>query len=119
MSSAHRGRRREWQVRDIFEAAGYTVIRAAASKGPCDLVALKREAWDVRVVAISVKSGNAWPGPAERKRMGKEIPDGCHRLIVRWPLRGRPSIREVNSKGVMEVPIAGWLPSAFAEVEPA
>lgn len=52
-----RGRRAEWRLRDQLEAGGWTVIRAAGSKGPYDLVAFPRVNFnDDRVVAIQVKT---------------------------------------------------------------
>lgn len=36
------GRRFEWRVRRHFEKEGYFVVRAAGSKGPVDLVAVRK-----------------------------------------------------------------------------
>lgn len=51
MSKTRQGTEKEREVRHIYEAAGYDVIRAAASKGGADLVASNRD----RVVFIQVK----------------------------------------------------------------
>jgi Holliday junction resolvase len=39
-----RGRRFEWKRKKAWEKRGYTVIRAAGSKGPWDLVAVREHA---------------------------------------------------------------------------
>lgn len=62
MSKYSVGRAYEWEVRKMFEAEGYEVIRAAGSKGPFDLVARKRtahrkrEVWFVCYLQCKVKS---------------------------------------------------------------
>lgn len=54
MSNYRKGRVREYRAKQILEAAGFTVCRAAGSKGVCDLIA-----WDqLSVRFVSVKSGN-------------------------------------------------------------
>ena len=55
------GRSLEYKVRDLFQAAGYFVVRAAQSKGLVDLVALSK----ARTVLIQCKrsgkiSGEEW-----------------------------------------------------------
>ena len=43
MSKSYRkGRAFEWRVRDYLRGKGYLVVRSAASKGPFDLVALRK-----------------------------------------------------------------------------
>jgi len=52
VNAAHKGRRAEHRARVLLEGAGFTVCRAAGSKGPVDLVA-----WDaVALRFVSVKS---------------------------------------------------------------
>lgn len=51
MSTASVGRTYEWKCRKLYEAAGYDVIRAAASKGGADLIAT----CDYRILLIQVK----------------------------------------------------------------
>ncbi len=41
VNTAMKGKRYEHEVKAIFEEAGYTVTRAAASKGPFDLICTK------------------------------------------------------------------------------
>lgn len=61
MSNYAAGRRVEWAVRDDLARNGYTVFRAAGSKGPADLIALK----DGEVLFVNVKR-DTLPSPAER-----------------------------------------------------
>lgn len=63
-NTAHQGRRVEWKVRDYLIANGYDVVRAAASKGPADLVCFKPG----QVLVVSVKRSSA-PPPAERAEL--------------------------------------------------
>ena len=63
MSTAAKGRRAEHRARDLLEAAGYTVTRAAGSKGCADLVA-----WNtVHLRLVNVKSGTQYCGALERE----------------------------------------------------
>ena len=41
LNKAQKGRRYEIEVKQLFEQAGYKVTRAAASKGPFDLICTK------------------------------------------------------------------------------
>lgn len=43
MNTAHKGRRAEYKSIKLLEASGYVCIRAAASKGVFDLVAVKSD----------------------------------------------------------------------------
>lgn len=63
MANYAKGRRREYRAQQILELAGYQTIRAASSKGPVDVVALKRGS----VRLISVKSGQAYASHVERE----------------------------------------------------
>ena len=62
MNPARKGRRAEHRARHALEAAGYTVLRAAGSKGVADLVAWNGD--HVRIV--SVKSGGRYVSTRER-----------------------------------------------------
>lgn len=65
MNAAHKGRRAEHRARRILEAAGFSVCRAAGSKGPADLVA-----WDATSVRfISVKAGTKYASAIEREQL--------------------------------------------------
>lgn len=74
MSKA-KGSRRERQARDLLKEQGYAVVRAGGSLGMFDLVAtptgpdcLRDTTGQFLVRYVQVKS-NAWPPPAERRRM--------------------------------------------------
>jgi Holliday junction resolvase-like predicted endonuclease len=62
----------ERRLKQQLEAEGYLVVRAAASKGPVDLVAIDGR----RVMLIQVKRGRP-AGPAERQ--------GLQELAARVP----------------------------------
>jgi Holliday junction resolvase len=82
-----RGTRRERQVRELLEADGWIVVRAAGSLGPVDLAALKRGA-PPRLV--QVKSDQRTPyknfGPADRARL-VELAEraGAEPWLYWWP----------------------------------
>ncbi len=89
MNTAAKGRRAEWRVREILEQAGYEVVRAAASKGPCDLVA-----WNgVHFRLLSVKSGTKYASDIEREALQLlRVPPGTTKEIWRLPDRQAPRI---------------------------
>lgn len=65
-----RGRQQEWNLKKALEADGWTVIRAAGSKGPYDLIAFPRSDFgNQRVIALQVKLTND-PGAAKRLLLG-------------------------------------------------
>ncbi|MGE5836011.1 MAG: hypothetical protein ACM4AI_16135 [Acidobacteriota bacterium] len=67
MNTAHKGRRAEWKARTLLEAAGFSVCRAAASRGPCDLIA-----WDATSIRfVSVKSGSKYATAIEREQLAR------------------------------------------------
>ena len=86
MNRAAKGSTRERAIRHALEGLGYTVIRAAGSKGPCDLVA-----WlpilTARVVFIQIKS-DIWMPEHERMLMSQVCPPT--RLAVRWGNQKKP-----------------------------
>jgi Holliday junction resolvase-like predicted endonuclease len=92
MSSTAKGTRAEYKSRRLLEAAGYVVVRAAASKGPFDLVAVST----VDVLLVQVKS-NRPPGPAERAALAAcPCPPSGKRLVHVWRDRvPKPEVREV------------------------
>lgn len=66
MNTAHKGRKFEGEVRKIFEAAGFSVIRGAGSKGhfdtpegvvKADLIASKtlRNTYEVQIICLQCK----------------------------------------------------------------
>jgi hypothetical protein len=96
--SGAKGRRAEWKSRDYLIACGYTVVRAAGSKGAFDLVAWKADGG----MLVQVKSGR-WPGRVERaKLLDTPCPPGFKRIVHRWDDRGR-------APTALELTVA-WLP---------
>lgn len=94
MSTATSGRRREHQVRDHLEAAGYPwIMRAAASKGPADLLHGHPL---VGAVLVQVGTGNKTLGPEERLRfLGAAAL--CHALPILATVVAVPGKRtEIN-----------------------
>jgi Holliday junction resolvase len=65
MNTAVKGRRAEHRARRLLEASGFSVVRAAGSKGPADLVA-----WDTTSIRfLSVKSGTKYASAIEREAL--------------------------------------------------
>jgi hypothetical protein len=82
-NTAAQGRRIEWAARDYLILNGYEVVRAAASKGPADLVAIKPG----QVLIINVKRTTA-PGPKERAallRVASHLPGIAVPLVALGP----------------------------------
>jgi Holliday junction resolvase-like predicted endonuclease len=92
VNTARKGRRLEHRSRALLEAARYTVIRAAASKGDWDLVAYSATDW----VLVQVKAGRA-PSPLERQALAEApVPPHTRRLLHRWKPRQRlPDTQEL------------------------
>ncbi len=92
MNTAKKGRRLEHRSRALLESLGYTVIRAAASKGDWDLVAYSATDW----LLVQVKAGRP-PGPGERQALADSPrPPACRRLLHVWKPRQRlPDVQEV------------------------
>lgn len=90
MNTAHKGRRAEHRARRLLEAAGYTVTRAAASKGVADLVAWNATGFRL----VSVKAGGRYASRAERAALaGLAVPAHTSKEIWRFPARCKaPSI---------------------------
>jgi Holliday junction resolvase len=84
MNASHKGRRGEHRARALLEAAGFTVVRAAASKGPVDLVAF--DAVSFRLV--SVKSGTKYPSAAEKETLAL-LPRPANASVEVWRFADR------------------------------
>ena len=93
MNTAAKGRRNEHRSMEIYRRQGFKCIRAAASKGAWDFVAISR----FNVVLVQVKTGD-WPGPAERALLAEfPAPLNVNREIQRWRPRARqPDVRVWN-----------------------
>ena len=91
MNASHKGRRAEHRARALLEAAGFTVCRAAGSKGPADLVA-----WDgMSIRFISVKSGATYASAVEKEtlaHMRRPVCASCE--VWRFPDRCRAPLIE-------------------------
>ena len=77
----------------IFEAAGYHVIRGAASKANgWDFAAYSATDW----VLVSVKSGE-WPSPVDRRMLAEQVvPVGTRKVLHRWRRRAAlPDVMDV------------------------
>ncbi len=91
MNTAHKGRRAEHKSRHLLEAAGYTVCRAAASKGPADLVAWNR--MGTRFVSVKCGSGRASLLEKETLKL-MERPINSTIEVWRWPAGAKLPIIE-------------------------
>ena len=91
MSTTSKGAAAERKARKILEAAGYTVIRSAASKGPADLAAFNGHGFRL----IQVKRGTARASVVERETLQNLIrPDNATVEVWRFPKYAREPIIE-------------------------
>jgi Holliday junction resolvase len=92
MNSARKGARNERRSRDLLEAAGYAVTRAAASLGDWDLIGVG----STDVVLCQVKTRD-WPGTVEMETLRTFVcPANCRKLVHRWRHGQRaPDVREL------------------------
>jgi hypothetical protein len=88
-----KGRVAEWRSRDLLRAGGFTVVRAAGSKGAFDLVA-----WNANGGFLVQVKWNAWPSPEERAALEKiPVPPGFRKVVHRWNDRtSLPLVRELH-----------------------
>lgn len=88
MTNYDRGRRFEWTIIADLIAEGYECIRAAGSKGKCDILAFKSG----QILVIQAKSGHAWPGPAERAEVIRlaNLIDGIPIIAWKQPRKCKP-----------------------------
>ena len=92
MNAKRKGTRQEHRSKALLEAAGYRVIRSAASLSEWDLVAVSA----TDMVLCQVKSRD-WPGSAEMETLKLfPVPPNCRRILHRWRDRQRlPDVREL------------------------
>ena len=92
MNAKAKGTHNEHRSRQILEAAGYRVTRAAASMGEWDLVGIS--ATDIVLVQVKTRD---WPGSAEMETLREfPAPANARKLVHRWRARRRqPDVREV------------------------
>lgn len=91
MSSTRQGTIRERECRKIYEAAGYDVIRAAASKGGADLIASNH----CRIVFIQVKKTSVLSkvraaAVRELDAINAPLTDGVDRMAWVWVKQSKP-----------------------------
>jgi hypothetical protein len=87
-----KGSRNERRSRDLLEAAGYRVTRAAGSLGEWDLIGVSA----TDVVLCQVKT-RVWPGQLERRALADfPAPPNTRKLVHRWRDRQRlPDVQDV------------------------
>lgn len=92
MNAKAKGSRNERRSRDLLEAAGYAVTRAAGSLGAWDLIGIG----STDVVLCQVKTRD-WPGSVEREALERfAVPPNCRKLLHRWIDRQRlPDVQEL------------------------
>ena len=92
MNCKAKGTANEHRSRKLLEAVGYSVIRAGASLGVFDLIAVGSH----DVIGVQVKTGRL-PSPAERESMRLFVgPPNFKRLIHVWyPRQRQPRVEEV------------------------
>jgi len=79
MNTARKGRAAEHRARHLLEAEGFQVSRAAASKGPADLIA-----WNAHLIRfVSVKSGTRYASRVEREML-RRMPRPVNSRIEVW-----------------------------------
>jgi len=93
MNAVHKGRRGEYKSIRFLEAAGYSCIRSAASKGVFDLVAVNGD----HVLLIQCKV-NRWPGADELRAIANfATPATCRKIIHRWrDGQAAPDVKEIE-----------------------
>lgn len=92
MNTAAKGRRNEHRSIQLLESLGYRCVRAAASKGLFDIVAIG----SADIVLLQVKSSE-WPRSEELESLRIfEAPANCKKMIHRWRDRQRtPDVKEL------------------------
>lgn len=94
-SNYNRGRAYEYKAKKELEVEGYSVIRAAGSHGPWDLVAIPRDASrPVRCIQIKVTKV-----PAAIKLLVSKFTDSLHA----YEEAAQPTQRETNGSFVCEL----------------
>lgn len=93
MNYKAKGSRNERRSRDLFKAQGYEVMKAGASLGVFDLIAVGPS----DIILAQVKT-NSWPSKQEMTRIEElPCPPNCKKIVHRWRDRvGVPDVREVQ-----------------------
>jgi Holliday junction resolvase len=92
MNTKKKGSKNERRSMALFEAAGYTCLKAGASLGVFDIVGIGSKDF----ILCQVKS-NRWPAAAEMETLKLfTAPENARKLVHRWDDRKRvPQVREV------------------------
>lgn len=89
MNTAQKGARAERRTIAVLEAAGYTCVRSAASKGLFDVVAWNGVHWRV----IQVKAGKENLSGIEREQIQLHaMPGNATKECWRWPSMGLTAV---------------------------
>lgn len=106
MSTASQGRQREYKVRNHLMTHGWEpIMRAAASKGPADLL-LGHEEYGGALVQVGTIGKNL--GPADRKRF----------LRAAWLLSALPVVARVDRGVIRYALVHDGVPSDWEPWEP-
>jgi hypothetical protein len=94
MNTVAKGARNERRSIELLESLGYNCVRAAASRGVFDIVAIGQS----DIVLVQVKS-TEWPRAAEMDSLRMfRAPAGVRKLVHRWRARQRtPDVRELTT----------------------
>ena len=95
--SAARGAARERQVLELLRAEWWLAMRAPASRGFCDIIALRAmppvyHGSDVRLIEVKSTQRNPWNdfGPAARQALSAAARQaGASAWVAWWPLHGK------------------------------
>lgn len=92
MNMKAKGSKRELKSIRLFEAAGYSCMKAGASLGIFDVIAIGSN----DIILCQVKA-NAWPGSAEMEAIQLfKAPPNARKLVHRWDDYDRqPRVREL------------------------
>jgi len=92
MNTAAKGRKNEHRSMRIFEDAGCSCMRSAASAGVFDFVAISR----TEAVLVQVKSRD-WPGTSEMDEIRDFVcPENFRKIVHRWrKYQQHPDTKEI------------------------
>lgn len=93
MTRYRSGQRAEWRARDLLKQRGHhTVIRAAGSKGPWDLIAVAKD----RICFVQVKRGRkiSKAERAELAALRHQLPAVC--TVEIWHFEPRKRLPDVE-----------------------
>lgn len=89
-----KGRRAEYRVMRLLEAAGYVCVRTAGSHSPADVVAWRPGQTEMRFIQVKATRDGTGASPAEREALTLWVPQQATCEIWRLADR-RPPVIEV------------------------